>query len=344
MRGFIFTFLIVITVSDAFAACDPGYYQVQDDCEQCDEGYYCEGGTNSPKSCSSATNGLFPNSDEGSDDITDCYTDGYAADGTTPGCEDENGTDQSCKVHCLAQESDYTYINTYAKANEYGLSAKCGGNPLWNNYYHIELDDNEQLFCLGETLLCNKFTNTNCTNSDDILTGTANYVNNEWKLGTCHCEKSFLDTDNRHCNVIERFNASPNSVQYFFNPINFGGNSSYYCNKCQDEYYVKTAHTSTSGNCAKPTDATYVVCECERIPKGHYGTPNCSWTASDLSVHPCPKTACPKPGQTTLNDGATDASLCTYAPNTSPTPTQFCDAKGCFTLSSTDIGDWNFDH
>jgi len=339
MREFIFTFLIVITVSNAFAACDPGYYQVQDDCEQCDEGNYCEGGTNSPKSCSEKTNHLFPNSDEGSDDITDCYTDGYAADGTNPGCEDKDtGINSSCKVHCLAAESDYTSIHSYADAYDYGLSAKCDGDLSWNNYYHIEVD-NEQLFCLGETLLCNKFTNTNCTNSGDILTGTANYANNKWELGTCHCEKSFSDTNNRHCNGIERFNASPASTPNFFNQINFSGNSSYYCNKCQDEYYVK----QTGGGCsAPPEDATKVVCKCEeKIPKGSYAVSSeCTWNASTLSYTPCQPHPCPKPGQTTLNDGAMDAGLCTYAPNT----TQFCDAKGCFTLSSTDIDEWDFNY
>ena len=348
MREFVSIILVAFNIGAVFAddTCNPGQYLNNGTCANCDFGSYCEGGTSSPKSCSEKTNHLFPNSDEGSDDITDCYTDGYAADGETTGCEDEDtGIDSSCKVHCLAQESDYTYINTYADAYEYGLSAKCDGDSLWNNYYHIEVY-NEQPFCLGKKLACSKFNNTSGCDDDGAVTGTANYNNNTWNLVACHCEKSFSDPDNRHCDGKTIYNASPASITNFFDTVNFGGSSSYYCNKCENKYYVETTYTSGPGTCAKPEEASIVVCECEKIPKGYFGTQNCDWVnnADTLSDNPCPKHDCPNPGQTTLSDGATNENLCTYAPKDIPgqTPTQFCDAKGCFTLSSTDIDAWEF--
>lgn len=285
-------------------------------CLQCDTPDYCQPGEELAQECPEQ----YHNSARGAESINECYEPKTCK-------KDNDDSDDTCRHY---------YDNRYI----------CGTNQ--NLAAHIETTE-----CFWNTRFCSKFNGTDCQRFNDDTGNVAmarwNLNISKWDVSRCICEEgTFTDTNNKHCsgkhftvkpdtNIVDFATSNVTYTQYDTGiPEGSPNSSSYHCQSCQNGYYVSDIHQSSNPAdftyCEKPGSASVVVCNCEEIPKGWYGTENCSWNADTLTSNPCPKNGCPA-GQTTQTTGATSVNACQYT-----TQTQFCDNQGCFTLS--DAGDW----
>lgn len=295
----------------------------ENECQQCASGNYCPEDEEQKQPCTSP----FTDSDSGATSEEECFK----PDPIT--CEKPDGT----------LDTDCRHYNT--NTNPY----RCFINGIWGNA-HMEADDN----CYYNIRFCWAFQNiTGCDGDDRIFndsnstTPLANWTSSKWNVSACKCQEGGF-TDNNNC-TGKHFNVKPhpNTGQLtLLDNVNtaivydiYTNDSSYHCTSCQNGYYVSDIYQSSNPTdftyCEKPDSANVVVCNCEEIPKGWYGTENCSWNADTLTSNPCPKNPCPA-GKTTDGPRATSASACEYT-----NQTKFCDAKGCFTLGG-DFDNWDF--
>ena len=284
-------------------------------CIQCPENTYCPNNhNNQPQDCSRTS---FPQSDKGSTSEEECFKDQIA-----------------CKKN---DDSDDNQCRHYNTTND---PYRCGNNH--NISAHIE---NGQ--CYYNTRNCNLFDAVNCPANQ--TSGTAQYFAQSgympahWNIGSCECDATeFTDSETRFCHGIQS-GATP-SIPVILNittPITYNDSNTYYCTRCindndNNKYYANL--TYTNGTQCSPDTANGRVCKCETSTyRGHYRKGKCNsndnW--SDTGSDICTRVACDIPGTNTteLLPISTDNSVCKYTPQT-----QFCDAKGCFTLP--DAGDW----
>lgn len=112
----------------------------------------------------------------------------------------------------------------------------------------------------------------------------------------------------------------------------------YYCESCLSAGYYPTTDKPTGEQhhlptCNNPTSGEHTACSCLPISNGYYGGCLNGWNSS-VPLSQCEPSACPA-GKTTDNQGSTSSDDCHYTDQT-----QFCDAKGCFTLSTTELSAW----
>ncbi len=292
----------------------------ENECMQCGNGDYCPQGYEQAQPCPAPYN----NSELGSVSANDCYI--------SIECHRE---DDTINTNC-----GHYHNNTYKCKQDNGT------------YVAVHMENDE---CYYNVRYCRLFDNDGCDTfmDDDSGTPQAHWQPSEgpWYVNNCICsEGNFTDTSDRHCNGTHSY-IKPESAtavsatsevkynQYAENVLGPNG-SSYHCKSCQNGYYVSNIYQSSNPAdfpyCKKPGAASIVVCNCEEIPKGWYGTENCNWNADTLSSSSnlCPKNPCPA-GQTTSGTGATSAEQCQYT-----SETQFCDSKGCFQFGN-DFENWD---
>lgn len=112
----------------------------------------------------------------------------------------------------------------------------------------------------------------------------------------------------------------------------------YYCESCLSAGYYPTTDKPTGEQhhlptCNNPTSGEHTACSCLPISNGYYGGCLNGWDSS-VPLSQCEPSACPA-GKTTDNQGSTSSTDCQYTEQT-----EFCDAKGCFTLSTTELSAW----
>ena len=318
------------TLCNSIAGCVyDAEFNGENKCRQCPQSKYCPATETEAQSCPDD----FSTSELGATSAEECFK----PDPIT--CEKPDGTpDTSCR-----------HYNT--NTNPY----RCFINGIWGNA-HMEEDDN----CYYNIRFCWAFQNiTGCDGDDRIFndsnstTPLARWTSSKWDVSGCKCQEGgFTDNNNRYYCTGKHFNVKPrpNTGQYtLLDNVNtaivydiYTNDSSYHCQSCQNGYYVSNIYQSSnpadSPYCKKPGSASIVVCNCEEIPKGWYGTENCSWNADTLTSNPCPKNWCPA-GKTTDGPGATSDQQCKYTHDT-----QFCDAKGCFSFTEEQLVEWRLNN
>lgn len=272
-------------------------------CKKCAEDHYCPGNNNAQPHCNTAGNGTFDNSDEGAESPAECYK--------TITCKKaDDSNDNQCRH----------YNNTtdpYRCGDNHDISAHMEGTQCYYN-----------------TRNCDKFGTPSGCNGGTV-TGQALWAteDEEWYINGniyyCQCEQGNVEYPTASCTatVVKRpTSGNPTSANA---SITYGNVSSYYCTQCPPGYYVHIENgflpttNCTGGN---------TVCVCDIANPGHYST-GCGPFSNNITNHAfCPYQDCPF-GQTSP-EGATAITDCNYA-----SQTQFCDAKGCFTLG-TDATNW----
>lgn len=270
-------------------------------CLPCQEDHYCPGNNNAQILCSSIGTG-FNWSDEGSENEQECYK--------SIDCQDATGTSQTCRHY-------NTINNPYRCGTGYEIPAHMEGTQCYYN-----------------TRNCDKFGTPSGCNGGTV-TGQALWAtgDEEWYINGniyyCQCEQGNVEYPTASCTatVVKRpTSGNPTSANA---SITYGNVSSYYCTQCPPGYYVHIENgflpttNCTGGN---------TVCVCDIANPGHYST-GCGPFSNNITNHAfCPYQDCPF-GQTSP-EGATAITDCNYA-----SQTQFCDAKGCFTLGN-DATNW----
>ena len=302
-------------------------YPTSDKCRRCERGSYCPATETEPQPCTSP----FTDSDLGATSPEECFEPDLIT------CRQADDTvDNQCR-----------HYNTDMPNRKY----LCGTNH--DKPAHMESNN----VCYYNMRYCGKFGQTGCSNGtfndDNSDTPLAHWypMDQKWGVSGCKClQGNFIDTNEKHCNG-EHFNITPptnTTVPYATSNIPYteytntpGNISSYYCTSCENGYYVTNLYSPSN----PPTDFTYcsastynsagiVVCNCEQIPQGWYGTANCNWNANTITTNQCSKEPCPA-GKTTNYRGATSADDCEYT-----NQTKFCDSKGCFQLNQTELLEW----
>jgi len=282
-------------------------------CVQCDEQTYCpEGHNNQPISCGTATSHNFSNSPRGSTSINDCYKQ------LSYPCKNSNGEPID---HC-------GMFHPRSKI-------KCwDDNGIYNDNYHMEGQQ-----CYYNTLACSQFGQSECGTAQVL--GHASWQDDDhWALNSCTCTQTDTNYTDKHCKATMTKIPNPqtiSSVGTIHYEIDW-----YYCKTCDAGHYVHATdgfnQSANPGCSAQYLSGDKAVCKCTDAPKGYYSAGfaiDYSITdiykyANEPYLNPCPA------GQTTQTTGATSAQQCEYNGNT-----QFCDAKGCFTLG-TDFENWIF--
>lgn len=280
-------------------------------CTQCDKGEYCPGSGNGIKYCTNETTG-FTLSPKGSTDKTDCYK--QTSNTSNGGCEESDG---SVRQQCGLFYPDST--------------PKCwNDNGEYDTNYHTESGTK----CYYNTRNCDKFgTPIGCDGG--AIAGTALWLTNdrEWYITGdtyyCQCEQSNVEYTDAFCTattITRPTSGNPTSANA---QITYGNVSSYYCTQCPPGHYVHIENGfMPTTNCT----GVNAVCVCDIVDAGHYSN-GCGPFSNNITNHAfCPYQECPF-GQTSP-ESATAITDCNYA-----SQTQFCDAKGCFTLGN-DATNW----
>lgn len=270
-------------------------------CKQCGRGNYCPEDEELEKPCPTD----FPNSDLGATVVEECFQSPITCKKT------DDSNDNQCRHY-------NTTTDPYRCGDNHDISA------------HMEEDTQ----CYYNTRYCDKFGTPNGCNGGAV-TGQALWAteDEEWYINGniyyCQCEQGNVEYPTASCTatVVKRpTSGNPTSANA---SITYGNVSSYYCTQCPQGYYVHIENgflpttNCTGGN---------TVCVCDIANPGHYST-GCGPFSNNITNHAfCPYQDCPF-GQTSP-EGATAITDCNYA-----SQTQFCDAKGCFTLGN-DATNW----
>lgn len=283
----------------------------ENECYPCDEDHYCPGNNNEQTDCSTVGNGNFDKSDEGSESSAECYK--------QITCEKADGApDNNCR-----------HYNT--SNNPY----RCGSNLM--THAHIESDT-----CYYNFRNCQKFTSDGCTGT--IRSLDIPWTGNEWDVSYCECIEPFSNNSSLNCSGQQTKKTTSQSASNVNETIHYtdGEITQYECRSCLAGYYVQRVYyifdSDRPAKCT-PYSGQYSVCSCVSTPQGTYSE-NCSWSDITDGTNPCPKYDCPNPGQTTNGDGAgINQNACHYTSDT-----QFCDAKGCFSLSESELIEWGLNN
>ncbi len=291
-----------------------GCYYESSVCNVCDADSYCPANSD-PKVCNDETHELYPNSDEGAEDINECYN--------TLTCQnaDGNNFNQPCKFYYDGRQEN------------------CPSGSL-----HIEDDNTEQLKCYANIRRCTLFgcTGYNCRLVEDPEGSTTLYASwdtagKKWNVSNCRAAGDDFGYPEKHC-LANATSIKPTGnntyVPFATSLITFDTILEYSCSECDSGYYATNGTTTPSAPCHKPSGSSAVVCSCQIAPKGFYMQRSCGWEypLSTGGIPGCQPTPCPA-GKTTEGAGSASASACKYT-----SQTKFCDSKGCFTLGD-DI--WN---
>lgn len=272
------------------------------ECTQCPEGTYCPNNhNNQPQNCPQPS---FPQSDKGSTSPEECFQ-----------------SPITCKK---ADDSNDTQCRHYNNTTD---PYRCGDN-------HDISAHMEGTQCYYNTRNCDKFGTPSGCNGGTV-TGQALWAteDEEWYINGniyyCQCEQSNVEYQDAFCTattITRPTSGNPTSANA---QITYGNVSSYYCTQCPPGHYVHIENgfmptpNCTGGN---------AVCVCDIVDEGHYSE-GCGPFNNNITNHSfCPYQDCPF-GQISP-EGATAITDCNYA-----SQTQFCDAKGCFTLG-TDATNW----
>ncbi len=185
---------------------------------------------------------------------------------------------------------------------------------------------------------CQQFASEGC--SGDIRSLDILWTGSGWDVSHCECIEQFSNDSSLNCSGQQTKKTTSQSASNVNEPIHYtnGEITKYECRSCLAGYYVQRVYyifdSDRPAKCT-PYSGQYSVCSCALTPQGTYSE-NCNWSGITDGTNPCPKYDCPNPGQTTNGDGAgINQDACQYTSDT-----QFCDAKGCFTLSQTELLEW----
>lgn len=326
---FIVFFTILIFTSNAFAYCDsnmgnpvyncvPGQYLDPEwnTCKDCPEGYYCTG-NGVAYCCNSNTNGDFPESSAGATSPEECFAE----------IETNGG-----KCYWVdANENPYNYCGRFYPDN----APKCWNDDTssYDTSFH-----NEGNKCYYNNRNCNAFTPSGCDTPSEIV-GNAFWESDHWELSGCKCVQASINYEDAHCIAHMEKTPNPSTQQSANATVSYSNVSWYYCTGCPAGGYVKPdTDFQTNSKCFASDSSILVVCQCTNVERGYYGAgvntieyPILNTSAYSQSPY---RNACPA-GKTTDGTGATSENNCKYSPDT-----KFCDAKGCFTLSQTELLEW----
>ena len=281
-------------------------------CAQCEQTSYCPADETNPQPCPPDT---FPNSELGATSINDCFAKIETNDG---------------KCYWVdANENPYNYCGRFYPDN----APKCWNDDTssYDTSFH-----NEGNKCYYNNRSCNTFTPSGCDTPSEIV-GNAFWESDHWELSACKCVQASVNYEDAHCITHMEKKINPSTQQSANATVSYSNVSWYYCTGCPAGGYVNPdTDFQTNSKCFASDSSILVVCQCTNVERGYYGAGvnNIEYPISNTSAYSQSpyRNACPA-GQTTPGEGATSAQECEYNGQT-----QFCDSKGCFTLS--DAGDW----
>ena len=276
-------------------------------CKQCPETYYCPPDEQEPKkNCPES----FSKSESGAESAEDCFK-----EQTTP-CSNELGQEVDCWEH-------------------YDSDIRCGTG-------HNIVTHQEDNSCYYNIRVCSAFNQSGCTQgATNQIYGTAYWENGHWSInegsGDCHCEQTGVTKQDAGC-IASTYKIPQNSTLNSATQQIVYETSYYYCTGCPAGKYVNpnTDFAEIPSQCyADLVQGDNVVCQCSETGFGHYSTGfNITYPINGTDTYAPYLANCPF-GKTTDHRGATSADACNYSPDT-----QFCDAKGCFQLNSTELQEW----
>lgn len=185
---------------------------------------------------------------------------------------------------------------------------------------------------------CQQFASEGC--SGDIRSLDILWTGTGWNVSYCECTEQFSNTPSLNCSGQQIKKTTSTLLSGVDQQIDYtnGEIKQYECFSCIPGYYAPRVYSISDSDrpaTCIPFSGQYSVCNCEATLQGTYSE-NCTWSVVSNGTNPCPKHDCPNPGQTTDGIGlGTSPDSCHYSPDT-----KFCDAKGCFTLSQTELLEW----
>ena len=331
-------------------------------CIPCEQDSYCPAGSSEPVSCSGK---YTQTNSRGSTDKSECYR--------AVTCNKNPSGTMNCKVHASANSNDEGEWENGSNAT--GCSGT-NYHLLWDGVSNVRCYAN-QWNCnrFGYSTQAepiqgypNWWVVTDCRDLggpsvDGIATWNAQWQ--KWNISACRFDTSAYQGG---CLLLEYSNdASANCYtnNLVLKPaatyidmddtiIYNWPDSRYECIACRPGYFVDRddwqycyddqnygIYDCSYSQCADTHyKAGEAICKCSAVPKGHYlASGLCNWadlvgthiSESEINNR-CDASYCPA-GQTTDSVGGTSVDACHYTADT-----QFCDARGCFSLS--DIQDW----
>ena len=279
-------------------------YPTSDKCRQCERGSYCTATETEPQPCTSP----FTDSDLGATSAEECYQ--------TINCRDYADESQECRHY-------NTNNGPYRCGNDFQIPA------------HIEGTGTQ---CYYNTRLCDKFGTPNeCHNG--TVDGAAFWNNDLWNIQACKCtQNNFL---HQSCLATIEKKTTLTTQASAQGSITYDNVSYYYCTGCPAGSYVNPdTDFQTNSTCyTGPGSSSLIVCQCTESEQGFYSS---GFTISYPIDNGSTSTYANPPylekcefGKTTSDPGATSADDCEYTDQT-----KFCDAKGCFTLTQTELLEW----
>lgn len=254
----------------------------------------------------------------------------------------------------ISYTTDGTYFiapivnNNFWDFNDPNHTWPASNQNVFFDLFHLEITGSgadTTFACESNTNTCDHFIYDAVSACTTLSSHAVNWVNDSnggyWNVSNCRCDKDSAEIPDKNCTGPQQLAAveDQTGVTHVGDPIVFDQNiEGYYCNSCiadsgNDIYYADI--NATESNCDENVSSGK-VCACTKVTdKGFYRTGNCgadqNWgSQSDI----CLAQACPLPGQTTLTLGPMNPTACQYTEQT-----QFCDAKGCFTLNPNE---WTF--
>lgn len=315
------------------------------ECGYCAGGHYCpnNGCSNDTGACNCPA--PFSSSFAGAAQIGECFAEMTC----------NNDSTHPNVIAGISYTTDGTYFiapivnNNFWDFNDPNHTWPASNPNVFFDLFHLEITGSgadTTFACESNTNTCDQFTYDAVSACTALSSHAVNWVDDSnggyWNVSDCKCDKDTAEIPNKNCTGPQQLAAVENQtgVTHVGDPIVFNQNiEGYYCNSCiadsgNDIYYADI--DATASNCNKNVSQGK-VCKCIKLTeKGFYRSGDCganqNWgSQSDI----CLKQACPLPGQTTLTLGPTDPDDCQYTDQT-----QFCDAKGCFTLSTTELSAW----
>lgn len=326
--------------------------------EGCEAGQYCTetGGPDSQPYCKSCPEG-FSHSDDGSDDIKDCYKICGEEDGW-PDSEDfntENGRlelngDEEI-IHYFSEDQEYLCLYNLVCNDEHD---KCDG-------YHLAVDErscqpNKQE-CTGENGRGIQVWNWNEGKYSDCYITSCNEGCGlgptasglelpqicEQEYGACECEGDFSDACQRWLSGCNGQILSNGKTEWDYGngwwdfrncycktedvDVDGGKGTTTCFYESSNKYGGNTKWSTDCGVIVSSCNSGYCVqgvdfSKCVPAPFGYYAA------ANDLVCQ-----ACPDVGTTTERVGAESAAACVMVRGVGGT--RFCDSQGCFYLPGT---------